>query len=107
MDRRMTFIGSMNLDPRSVAINTEIGLLIDSPALSQFLENRFDQSFHNLFYTVKLVPKNPAKPDGRKRLEWIEYRGDEEVRYNTEPHTTGWQRFKVNMIGLLPIDSQL
>jgi putative cardiolipin synthase len=107
MDRRMTFIGSMNLDPRSVAINTEIGLLIDSPALTDYLENRFDQSFHNLFYTVKLVPKNPAKPEGSKRLEWIEYRGDEEVRYSTEPHTTGWQRFKVNMIGLLPIDSQL
>jgi putative cardiolipin synthase len=90
-----------------VDINTEIGLLIDSPALSQYLENRFDKNFKNLFYSVKLVPGNPAKPDGRKRLEWSEYRGDEEVRYYQEPHTTTWQRFKVGFIGLFPIDSQL
>jgi len=97
----------MNLDPRSVSINTEIGLLIDSPELAQYLENRFDQMHKNLFYTVTLVPKNPAKPDGRRRLEWIEYRGDEAVRYSREPHTTAWQRFMIGIIGLLPIDSQL
>jgi len=106
-DQQQTFIGSMNLDPRSVLINTEIGLLIDSPALAEYLETRFDQNLHNAFYTVKLVPKNPAKPDGRKRLEWIEYRGNETVRYDKEPHTTAWQRFMINLIGLLPIDSQL
>ncbi|MCG6966748.1 MAG: phospholipase D family protein [Chromatiaceae bacterium] len=34
VDRRYTFIGSMNLDPRSGAINTEAGAFVDSPALA-------------------------------------------------------------------------
>jgi putative cardiolipin synthase len=36
-DRRYVFIGSMNLDPRSRAINTEMGAMIDSPALAEDL----------------------------------------------------------------------
>ena len=34
VDRRRMFIGSMNLDGRSARLNTEIGVLIDSPALA-------------------------------------------------------------------------
>ena len=33
VDGRYAFIGSMNLDPRSASINTEMGVIIDSPAL--------------------------------------------------------------------------
>lgn len=36
-DRRYVFIGSMNLDPRSRAINTEMGAMVDSPALAEDL----------------------------------------------------------------------
>jgi cardiolipin synthase C len=36
-DRRYVFIGSMNLDPRSRAINTEMGVMVDSPALAEDL----------------------------------------------------------------------
>jgi putative cardiolipin synthase len=34
VDRRYSFIGSMNLDPRSANINTEMGAIIDSPELA-------------------------------------------------------------------------
>lgn len=34
VDRRYTFIGSMNLDPRSRNINTEMGAFVDSPELA-------------------------------------------------------------------------
>ena len=36
-DGRLVFIGSMNLDPRSGAINTEMGAIIDSPGLGREL----------------------------------------------------------------------
>ncbi len=36
-DRRYVFIGSMNLDPRSVKINTEMGAMVDSPELAEDL----------------------------------------------------------------------
>lgn len=35
VDRRYVFIGSMNLDPRSARINTEMGAIVDSPALAE------------------------------------------------------------------------
>ena len=34
-DRRKTFIGSFNFDPRSVLWNTEVGVLVDSPELAE------------------------------------------------------------------------
>lgn len=34
-DRRYVFIGSMNLDPRSSKINTEMGAFVDSPELAE------------------------------------------------------------------------
>jgi putative cardiolipin synthase len=37
VDGRHVFIGSMNLDPRSAVINTEMGAMIDSPALADDL----------------------------------------------------------------------
>ena len=39
VDGRHVFIGSMNLDPRSAAINTEMGAIIDSPALGADLRD--------------------------------------------------------------------
>ena len=38
-DGRHVFIGSMNLDPRSAAINTEMGAVIDSTGLGQELRD--------------------------------------------------------------------
>ena len=35
VDRRYVFIGSMNLDPRSARINTEMGAFVDSPELAE------------------------------------------------------------------------
>jgi putative cardiolipin synthase len=37
VDRRRVLVGSMNLDPRSALLNTELGLLIDSPELAHEL----------------------------------------------------------------------
>src|SRR6185436_5061230 len=37
IDRKTVFIGSFNLDPRSKAINTEIGVIVESPELARQL----------------------------------------------------------------------
>jgi putative cardiolipin synthase len=107
LDLEQVFIGSMNLDPRSVNINTEIGLLIDIPELASGMQNDLDALLESACYTVLLEPRNPEKPTGSTELVWVEHRGTEQVRYFTEPQTTAWQRFKVGFVGLLPVDSQL
>jgi cardiolipin synthase C len=38
-DRRKTFVGSFNFDPRSVLWNTEVGVLVDSPELTNYLRD--------------------------------------------------------------------
>ena len=40
-DRQRVFVGSMNLDQRSLHLNTEIGLIIDSPELARQIALRF------------------------------------------------------------------
>ncbi len=41
-DRQKIFIGSMNFDQRSKRLNTEVGLIIDSPELARQTAARFD-----------------------------------------------------------------
>ena len=38
------------------------------------------------------------------KLYWIEWVGDKEVRHDTEPGTTRWQRTAVGLLSLLPIE---
>jgi phosphatidylserine/phosphatidylglycerophosphate/cardiolipin synthase-like enzyme len=42
IDRQRVFVGSMNFDQRSLNINTEIGLIIDSPQIAREIATRFD-----------------------------------------------------------------
>jgi putative cardiolipin synthase len=37
IDRERAFVGSMNLDPRSEILNSEMGVIIDSPPLARAL----------------------------------------------------------------------
>jgi cardiolipin synthase C len=66
-DRKRVFIGSANFDRRSFQLNTEVGLMIDSPELAQQIVARFDQ-FAALPNSYRLVldrdgPRGP-------RLRW-------------------------------------
>jgi putative cardiolipin synthase len=107
VDRRRVFIGSMNLDPRSIDLNTEIGLLIENAELASMLADRIDGKRDAGFYTVTLEPKRADQPDGSQALAWIERDDGQETRYTKEPRTSAWQRFMVRLISLFPIDSQL
>ena len=107
VDHQRVFIGSMNLDPRSVHINTEIGLLIDNAELAQQMLDRLDANLARTCFRAVLEASNPDKPGGRKHLLWLEQRSDDTVRYTKEPQTSFWQRLGVSMISLLPVDSQL
>ena len=42
IDRRWVYVGSMNLDPRSANLNTEMGVLVESPELAEQLRAQFD-----------------------------------------------------------------
>jgi putative cardiolipin synthase len=100
VDRNRIFVGSFNFDQRSARLNTEMGLVIDSPTLAQRLAERFDTAAPLVAYEVRLAP------DGRS-LEWIERTAAGETRYDTEPGTSWYQRFSVEVLSIFPVDWML
>lgn len=54
-DGQKSFVGSFNFDPRSVLWNTEVGVLVDSPELTQQLTELARQGMaHTVSYQAKL-----------------------------------------------------
>jgi putative cardiolipin synthase len=98
VDRARIFVGSFNFDQRSARLNTEMGLVIDSPLLAQQLSSLFDAEMPEIAYEVRLAPQG----DG---LVWIERTASgEEKRYDTDPETDAFLRWRVGFMSVLPID---
>ncbi|MES2364815.1 MAG: phospholipase D family protein [Pseudomonadota bacterium] len=103
-DRKRIFIGSMNFDQRSMHLNTEIGLLIDSPALAQQVAGRFEAMVEPANAYELILRRNSA---GDSSLVWKTQEQGKMVEYTTEPARSDWQRMKVNIMSLLPLDKEL
>ncbi|MGZ8273932.1 MAG: phospholipase D-like domain-containing protein [Burkholderiaceae bacterium] len=97
VDRERVFVGSFNFDQRSALLNTELGLVIDSSALAQRLADGLDRQLPLVAYEVRIGPDD-------KRLQWIEDTPSGERRHDVEPGTGWWDRFKVNVLSVLPIE---
>jgi putative cardiolipin synthase len=104
-DRKTLFIGSWNFDERSKHLNTEIGLLIDSPSLSGDIAARFEALTQpeNAYQVTIDAGSRPADPG----LVWTTRRNGEIVHDRTEPARSEWQRIAVRLLALLPIDREL
>jgi len=54
IDRSVVLVGSMNMDPRSANLNSEIGLVLRSPGIAEQLVRLYDDVTHNSSYRVEL-----------------------------------------------------
>ena len=86
IDRRYSYIGSMNLDPRSATINTELGAVIDSPQLAEQLMRLIEIDRLHGAYQVRL------RADGQG-YEWVAPDSDGKVGLSDEPDSTWWLRW--------------
>ncbi|RZL86279.1 MAG: phospholipase D family protein [Variovorax sp.] len=100
VDERRVFVGSFNFDPRSARLNTEMGMVIDSPILAGTLSTQLDGRLPNEAYEVRLTS------DGRS-LEWLEPGPQGMTRHSTEPGTTRLKRLCVGFLAILPIEWML
>ena len=94
IDRRYVFIGSLNLDPRSVVINSEIGVMIDSPKLAATLMEDIEDGFDREVYRLELEAERDLIWHGR-------YKG-EAVELTRNPQASWWRHFTVNLFKILP-----
>jgi putative cardiolipin synthase len=103
-DRKTSFVGSMNFDQRSKRLNTEIGLLIASPELSSDIASRFD-ALTQLDNSYAVTLSDGVK--GKQHLIWTTQETGTEVHYDAEPARNAWQRTKVRVLSMLPLDREL
>jgi putative cardiolipin synthase len=91
VDGRHVFIGSMNFDPRSVDINTEMGIIIDSAGLGREMQRQADRD---------MAPENAWRValDDEGRVLWVN--SDETV--TRQPARNAWQRVMDGFFKLLP-----
>jgi putative cardiolipin synthase len=104
-DRQKVYIGSMNFDQRSEHLNTEIGLIIDSPELAQQTAARFE-SLVQPANSYALALRRDT-PDATPRLLWRTVEDGKLVELDKEPARDGWRRFKATVLSLLPLDREL
>lgn len=104
VDRKAVFVGSMNFDPRSDARNTELGLIIFSPAIARQVQGLITGLEREGAYRVRLNPIDQS-------LEWVEPMRDVEnmapVVHRAEPEVDFWTRWKLELLAPLIPESLL
>jgi putative cardiolipin synthase len=99
VDGETGFVGSFNVDPRSISLNTEMGVLFHDPEATAALERLFrTRTGGRHSYRVLLR-------DGSVR--WEDSSTTPPVEWRHEPETGWWQRASVRILEWLPIESQL
>ena len=96
LDEQQVFIGSFNFDPRSAYLNTELGVLLNSPPLAQAVHTTMDENLSK--YAYKLVL------DANKKITWQRQTPQGPVIYTKEPRMKWWQRAGIKMLSWLPIE---
>jgi putative cardiolipin synthase len=97
IDDSSLFVGSFNFDPRSVRLNTEMGVVIQNHAMAQELGAYFDSGLVQRAYEVRV------SADGQ-RLEWIDTTAQGTKVLDTEPGAGFWRRALVKLLSVLPVD---
>ena len=102
-DRRAVFIGSLNLDPRSIQLNTEIGVVCESPSLAAELAGMLEPKLDRIAWRLESI----VDASGAVRIAWIETSPEGVRQHLEEPGVSTWRKLSVWFLGLLPIESQL
>jgi putative cardiolipin synthase len=102
-DRRQVFIGSLNLDPRAVVHNTEIGVVLTSEEIASLMGDSFDQNIEQAAFRLELV----KDASGAEKLLWHGQVDGKPQTIDVEPYTGFWRRLGISFMSILPIESQL
>ncbi|MEZ0470362.1 phospholipase D family protein [Luteimonas salinilitoris] len=100
VDDRRGFIGSFNMDPRSIDLNTEMGVLFDEPAIARALRDEY-----LLLTSPELAWWVYLNADGE--LRWLDSAASPPQVFATEPDSTVLQRAMARALRWVPIESQL
>jgi cardiolipin synthase C len=107
VDRKIVFVGSFNLDPRSARLNTEDGVVVRSAELGAQATRLFDRGISPRdAYRVEILGKSPVSEEWHG-LVWITEENGREVHYYHDPMTGFWFRLEVRFLSLFAPESML
>ncbi|WP_028021552.1 phospholipase D family protein [Enterovibrio calviensis] len=96
LDDKKLFVGSMNMDPRSARLNTEMAVMFNTPAYVESAQSTFFDELSKSAYQVTM--------DGGE-MRWIDH--ENQRSFETEPDSGLLLRTGAWLSGLLPIESWL
>ncbi|MEL7290372.1 MAG: phospholipase D family protein [Pseudomonadota bacterium] len=96
VDQRMLFVGSMNWDPRSGELNTEMAAVIEQPEYVEKTLARLPIELKNNAYLMGVEDN---------QLVWRDLSTD--TTLTSEPNASIWRKIGAWLAGLLPIENQL
>lgn len=100
VDDRLGFVGSLNFDPRSASLNTEMGILFEVPELVAVVADLFrEETRPTDSYRVTL--------DASGDLRWTSEEGGVAVVHDHEPEASLARRILARVVSWLPLESQL
>ena len=110
-DRRSVFVGSLNLDPRSLRLNTEMGLIVDSPELAEQVAGLFNdavQPKNSYRIGLKEIPADPVHNlSARTIVVWHTFENGNPVQYSFDPRAAWWRQFMTIFLSLVPLEDQI
>lgn len=103
LDRQKVFVGSLNLDPRSVIQNTEIGVVFESPEIAENMAAGFERVIDQVAFRLELEDDGL----GGERIAWHGLVDGKQQTLYVDPYTSVWQRFVVGFMKIFPVESQM
>ena len=103
LDRKRVFIGSLNLDPRSIIQNTEIGVVFESTEIANTIADSFDRKIDKLAFRLQLQDTGKAG----EKITWHGNVDGKQQVFGVDPYTSFWKRLGVGFLGWFPIESQI
>lgn len=112
IDRRDVILGSFNLDPRSVRLNTELAIVVHSPEFAERMAGIFDRAtLPRVSFRVELVPPGTTPPTPTPptmpALRWVGEENGQPRTFDVEPYASFWRNSVAGAFTLLPSDDLL
>ncbi|MGR5220510.1 phospholipase D family protein [Vibrio parahaemolyticus] len=96
IDKKKLFVGSMNWDPRSAHLNTEMGVVIEQHEYAQKVYREILKEIPTTAYEIQVVDDD---------VVWFDYTTGDTL--TSEPDASFWRRMGAWFSGILPIEEQL
>jgi len=89
IDRQTALVGSMNLDPRSAKLNSEMGVVMHSPDIARQLAQLFEDVSKDSYH-LSLT--------SGQRVQWSATPPDDSLLDQSEPEASLWLKFALKLL---------